>query len=328
MGHGKRKRQPAHSGASAARPVGRRTAPGPAPLSSRATLWPTVAAAIVGAVCGVVGVLLTSLGEQGCNAVPARSSCGSVGVILLVAVTAGCILLGALLLRALSVPDAVLVSFFGVAAALIVILWFFLGSVFSTRMLVVVPLLTAAAFAVSAIATKALAATTNGSARAKPSADPSTKAVEQRQPAPVVVDTEAELQPVRYGASPASEPPPTRPSAFPPITESPRHAAAVAEEPVPVRPRRSASISERPQHTGSTATSSNPAALTPRPPAPGPDTARPKHASAAPSRPAPPSRRAERPKHAAATPGADTVANWPEPTGIPHQPRHASRKSA
>jgi hypothetical protein len=336
MGQGRRKRQPAHSGATALhapRSRARRTLTAP---SSCTVLWTIVAAAVTGAICGLVGALLVSLGEQGCDASPGRASCGGTGVILVIGVTAGCMLLGALILGALGVPDAVLVSFFGVAAALMVILWFLLGHVFSAWMLLVVPLMTAVTFVLSGLVTRALGdrsgtgRPTGGSGRDDPRDGP------DGPDGPTGHEATRHLQPVLASVSSSSAPsiPDAAPRAAEPRSAAPRHVGPSNEVVPPVLPRRRAAVAPWPtEHT-------DPTALTvPRSEAP---VSRPQHASSAPppippraaaGRPrhaAPVSSRAtysppsSRPKHAAPTARNDAVAVRPEQKGIPQQPRHSS----
>ncbi len=211
MGHGRRKRQPAHSGATALRQPRRSLQRNATSESKRPTLLPALAAAIAGGVCGLVGVLLVSLGEQGCDAAPSRSSCaGGAGVMMLITVTAACILLGALVLRALAVPDAVLVAFFGVAAALIFIVWFLLGHVFSTWMLVVVPLLAATTFALSALGMKTLARMSaardrSRASRRPPDSDAATDTVAATEPTPTAHVAPSHGSPSMYEPAEAAQ---------------------------------------------------------------------------------------------------------------------------
>jgi len=115
-----------------------------------------IAAAIVGACCGLAAVALVWLGERGCDAVEGRPSCGGVGLIMLSAIIAVVFLLGLYLLRIFDLAQAGLVAFFGVALPLILILLFLMDLVFSAWMVVVLPVLAALCFAGGAVFTRAL----------------------------------------------------------------------------------------------------------------------------------------------------------------------------
>lgn len=171
MADGRRRRQDARSGASGLARLRRSTdqtssvesstEPSPiAPSQRRRFRFPSppapVAAAIAGAVSGLVAVLLVLLAERGCDMVRGRPSCGGVGLFLLIAIVVICLLLGALLMRLLHVRDPGLVAFFGVSLATMFIMVFLIDRVFSGWMILVVPLLAAATFALSALLTQAL----------------------------------------------------------------------------------------------------------------------------------------------------------------------------
>jgi hypothetical protein len=118
-----------------------------------------LAAAPIGLLVALVGVGLVWLGEHGCEALRGRPSCGGLGLIMLVAIVAGVMVLGMVLLRWFRVDNPGLVSFLGVALPLIVVMLFLIDEVFSAWMVVVLPALTAVCFAVSAVLVASLEAT-------------------------------------------------------------------------------------------------------------------------------------------------------------------------
>lgn len=107
------------------------------------------AAAMAGVVCGLLGIGLTSGSLHGCEAVRGVGTCGGIGVFALLAILVVEIFIGAGLLRACRVPDSFSTSFLGVGVAAVLLVLFLLDHLGAWWMLVVVPLLTAAAYVFS-----------------------------------------------------------------------------------------------------------------------------------------------------------------------------------
>jgi hypothetical protein len=119
-----------------------------------------VAAAATGLLVGSTSALLVWLGMAGCEAWRDSPSCGGgLGLGMLVAVVAIAWIVGRLLLGFADVPDALMVSFLGVAVAMIVVMLFLIDETFSVWMWLVMPLLSAATFAGSAWLVRALGGT-------------------------------------------------------------------------------------------------------------------------------------------------------------------------
>lgn len=108
-----------------------------------------VAAAAVGLVVGLVGTLLTWGGLQACEVVRGTESCGGPGLLLLVAIVVVMVLVGAVLLALLRVPDARSISALGTGIVCVVAMVGLLEVVFSAGMFVAVPVVGAVAYAVA-----------------------------------------------------------------------------------------------------------------------------------------------------------------------------------
>jgi hypothetical protein len=108
-----------------------------------------VAAVLTGVVAGLVTVLLGWLAARGCDAVRGVGTCGKFGLFALIAILGIEVLLGATLLRAWKVQEPTSTSFFGIGLVAVVTMLFFLDDIDSPWMVLVIPLLTAVAFAVS-----------------------------------------------------------------------------------------------------------------------------------------------------------------------------------
>jgi hypothetical protein len=135
------RRMPGTDGIEATGPVARQRRPS---LMTRVPgSW---AAAGAGLVCGLVGIVLTIGALRGCEAVRGVGSCGGIGVFALLAILVVEVLVGATLLRACRVRDAVSTSLLGVGVTAVVIVLFLLGSLGDWWMVVVVPLVTAAGY--------------------------------------------------------------------------------------------------------------------------------------------------------------------------------------
>ena len=106
-----------------------------------------VALLATGLLVGLFGAGTTYGGLLGCDAVRGTKSCGGgPGLLLLVAIFALMVLLGAGLLAALRVPDARSTSVLGVGITAVVALVVLMSALFSAWMLVATPLISAAAF--------------------------------------------------------------------------------------------------------------------------------------------------------------------------------------
>lgn len=108
-----------------------------------------VASVVVGALVGGLGVLLTYLGLQGCEAVRGTDSCGGPGLLVLVAIVVVMVVAGGAVLRMLSVPDGGNISFLGVGILSVVVLMFLVDQLFEPWIVAGLPLLSAASFAVA-----------------------------------------------------------------------------------------------------------------------------------------------------------------------------------
>ena len=105
---------------------------------------------VTGAVVGGLGVLLTWAASAGCEAVRGTSSCGGgPGLAVLVAVLGLLAYVGGWLLRALGVPDAGSTSLLAVGVTAVLVLVFLADALFEWWMAVALPLVAAAAYALS-----------------------------------------------------------------------------------------------------------------------------------------------------------------------------------
>jgi hypothetical protein len=111
---------------------------------------PVYAAIIVGLLSGLAAVLLAFGAGRGCDAIRGTESCGGgIGLIALVAILALEVLIGAALLKAWRIADPYSTSFLGVGVVAMIAMLLFLDSIDSPWMLLVIPLMTAASFALS-----------------------------------------------------------------------------------------------------------------------------------------------------------------------------------
>lgn len=141
----------------------RHPAPGPDPeaeddagsrrrpqLPSLPRLSGVVAALATGAAMGALGVLLVRVASVGCEAARGTASCGDgPGFLVLVAILAALAYLGGLLLRAFGVPDAGSTSLLAVGVMAVLVLVLFTDALFEWWMALVVPVVTALAYALS-----------------------------------------------------------------------------------------------------------------------------------------------------------------------------------
>ena len=108
------------------------------------------AAALTGLVVGAAMVVLTWLSLRGCEAVRGTSSCGGgPGFLLLVATFALCVVLGAQLLKAFSIPDPGSSSFLAVGLVAVVALLFLIDLLDHWSTLIIVPVLSIGAYLAS-----------------------------------------------------------------------------------------------------------------------------------------------------------------------------------
>jgi hypothetical protein len=110
---------------------------------------PRVAAVVTGLVVGLVGVLLAFGASQSCEAVRGVGSCGGLGLFALLGVLIIEVVLGSILLKAFGLLDPTSTSFLGVGLVTAMALLFFLSSLDSVWMLLVIPVLTGLAFVLS-----------------------------------------------------------------------------------------------------------------------------------------------------------------------------------
>jgi hypothetical protein len=110
---------------------------------------PYAAAVLAGVVSGLVAVVLSVGAQHGCESVRGVGSCGGLGLVALLVILAIEVFIGAVILKAFQVPDATSTSFLGVGIVAVLALVFFLGSLESAWMFLVLPALTALTFAAS-----------------------------------------------------------------------------------------------------------------------------------------------------------------------------------
>lgn len=118
-----------------------------------------LAAALTGLIVGAVAVGLVLGAGLGCRAAIGTSSCGGgPGTLILLGILALAVVIGTQLMRAWGVTEGLSVSVLAVGLVGVAILLFLLDVVFSAWMIVVIPLLTIAAFALAWWVTVRLAA--------------------------------------------------------------------------------------------------------------------------------------------------------------------------
>ncbi len=111
---------------------------------------PRTGALATGVVAGALLIGLVFLGFQACEAARGSNSCGTApGMGLLLVVLALTVVVSGFLLRYFRVPDPVSTSFLAVALVAVVALLFLVDVLDSWPMLVVIPVLSAAAFLAS-----------------------------------------------------------------------------------------------------------------------------------------------------------------------------------
>jgi len=113
------------------------------------TLPAAVAAAVTGAIVGVLAVGLTYFGLQGCEAVKGTSACGGPGIPILIAIMVILVVVGSALLGAWRVTDPTSTSFLAVGLLAVIALLFLIEVIFSPAMAVVIPLVSVGTYSLS-----------------------------------------------------------------------------------------------------------------------------------------------------------------------------------
>lgn len=107
------------------------------------------AAAVTGAVVGLISVGLTYLGLKGCDAVQGTESCGGPGFFILVAIMVLMVVTGGALLKMFQVVDPGSTSFLAVGLAIVITLLFLIDQIFEWWMVIVIPVVFIATYALS-----------------------------------------------------------------------------------------------------------------------------------------------------------------------------------
>ena len=133
---------------SAASPQRRRTPTRPS-LPALPAIGAMPAALLTGAVVGLLVVVLTWGALHLCEVFRGTSTCGDPGFFLLLAILVVAVLAGSAVLRAFGVPDPGSTSFLGVGLVSVVALLFLGDLLFEWWMVVAIPVVAVAAFALS-----------------------------------------------------------------------------------------------------------------------------------------------------------------------------------
>jgi hypothetical protein len=129
---------------------GRRLVSPDALVARLPAIHPLAAAIISGALAGLAAVGLAFGAASGCESIRGTGSCGGgIGLLALVAILAIEVLIGANLLKAWQISDPFSTSFLGVGLVATLAMLIFLDDLDSSWMLLVIPLMTAVAFALS-----------------------------------------------------------------------------------------------------------------------------------------------------------------------------------
>ena len=107
------------------------------------------AALVTGLVVGLVGVLATFASLRLCEVVKGTPSCGGPGLFVLVAIVIALVYLGGWLLRGFGVDDPGSTSFLAVGLTAVVVMLFLVDVLFAWWMVIAVPLVAMAAYALS-----------------------------------------------------------------------------------------------------------------------------------------------------------------------------------
>jgi hypothetical protein len=124
-------------------------APADALVARLPAINPLLAAILTGTFSGLITVGLSFGASRGCESVRGTGSCGGVGLLALVVILALEVVIGANLLKAWQISDPFSTSFLGVGLVATLAMLIFLDDLDSPWMLLVIPLMTAAAFALS-----------------------------------------------------------------------------------------------------------------------------------------------------------------------------------
>jgi hypothetical protein len=108
-----------------------------------------VAAALAGVLVGGLVVGLTSASFELCSRIQGTNSCGGPGIFLLLAILVLAVALGTLVLRLCQVPEPGSTSFLAVGLTSVVALLFLVDALFEWWMVIVIPLVSVAAFLLS-----------------------------------------------------------------------------------------------------------------------------------------------------------------------------------
>jgi hypothetical protein len=127
---------------------------GPAPAEALVArlpaIHPLLAAILTGTLSGLAAVLLAFGAARGCEQVRSTDSCGGgLGLLAIVAILALEVVIGANLLKAWQISDPFSTSFLGVGLVATIAMLFFLHDLNSPWMFLVIPVMSAATFALS-----------------------------------------------------------------------------------------------------------------------------------------------------------------------------------
>jgi hypothetical protein len=127
-----------------------------APRAPRTLVGGLLVAVLTGAVAGLLIVALTSSSFRLCESLKGTSSCGGPGIFLLIAIMAAAVLLGAAMLRMFHLRDPASTSFLAVGLLCVLTLLFLVDVAFDWWMIIAIPLISMATFALSHWVTVAL----------------------------------------------------------------------------------------------------------------------------------------------------------------------------
>jgi hypothetical protein len=107
------------------------------------------ASIVTGLIIGVLTVGLTWGSLRLCEVLQGTSSCGQPGFLLLSAIMVAMIVLGGILLRAWGVPDPRSTSFLAVGLTAVIALLFLIDVIFAWWMIIAIPVISAATYALA-----------------------------------------------------------------------------------------------------------------------------------------------------------------------------------
>ncbi|WP_310529360.1 hypothetical protein [Nocardioides sp.] len=125
------------------------TDPRPKREFSLPALAPLRAALVVGAVIGLLAVILTFASLKLCELVRGTDSCGGPGLLLLVATLVILTYVGGWLLRGFAIDDPGSTSFLAVGLLAVIAMLFFLDVIYNWWMVIVIPIVAMATYALS-----------------------------------------------------------------------------------------------------------------------------------------------------------------------------------